>query len=509
MDAFKVRWVAAAAATLVASAACGDEWAIIGPRAMGMGGAGVAVTRGGLGTYWNPAALAPPRAHRVHAAWDVDVPATFNAAAPEDVLRDVDDLLDIVTDLDFDALDDQLDAGTPLTEDQLRGILRLVDEAGDLSGPGKGLVANASIAAMARVDLDSVPGAFGFSALGLSHVGGEANVDTVNIALGDEGLDAVLGPGSDRSGQISAAGQAFADDLATSGVATQNQAEEVVFQAEQAGVDVSSQGTQDAIEAVLVATRDNEGGSVDRSITNNQSGMISRGILLQEYAVAYAYPFLDLFSLGVTAKLLHGTTYFKPFPLEQLDDLNDMLKEAREDENRESSFDFGIDAGLLVQPIPWLSLGLVGRNLNGPEFAMEGPGHYRVEPQVRAGLGVAPLTELGLPVGLVLAADIDVIENDSEALPGYQSQVVGGGAELSIGDVFALRAGVSKNLAEPEESLVLHAGLGFRFWLIQIDAAIAATPELTEIEADDGEDPVEVPERVGASLMVSVNIPLD
>ena len=28
-----------------------EEWIILGPRAMGMGGAGVAVTRGALGTY--------------------------------------------------------------------------------------------------------------------------------------------------------------------------------------------------------------------------------------------------------------------------------------------------------------------------------------------------------------------------------------------------------------------------------------------------------------------------
>src|SRR5579884_4543246 len=34
------------------------EFAIVGPRAMGMGGAGVAVTSDATATYWNPAGLA-------------------------------------------------------------------------------------------------------------------------------------------------------------------------------------------------------------------------------------------------------------------------------------------------------------------------------------------------------------------------------------------------------------------------------------------------------------------
>src|SRR5678816_2810976 len=38
--------------------ALGAEFVIVGPRQMGMGGAGVAVTTDALATYWNPAGLA-------------------------------------------------------------------------------------------------------------------------------------------------------------------------------------------------------------------------------------------------------------------------------------------------------------------------------------------------------------------------------------------------------------------------------------------------------------------
>ena len=37
---------------------CAVEFVTVGPRAMGMGGAGVAVTTDALATYWNPAGLA-------------------------------------------------------------------------------------------------------------------------------------------------------------------------------------------------------------------------------------------------------------------------------------------------------------------------------------------------------------------------------------------------------------------------------------------------------------------
>jgi hypothetical protein len=44
--------------SLVATPAVAVEFAVVGPRAAGMGGAGVAVTTDSLATYWNPAGLA-------------------------------------------------------------------------------------------------------------------------------------------------------------------------------------------------------------------------------------------------------------------------------------------------------------------------------------------------------------------------------------------------------------------------------------------------------------------
>jgi len=491
---------ATAAGCLLAAAPLGaDEWAVLGPRAMGMGGAGVAVTRGGLSTYWNPAALAPPRAPRVDTFWDLEIPVTVNGAATNDFLKTVDEVADLVTRLDFDSLENILSApSTTLSEAQLQDTLRLLaDVIPALGESGTGLVANGTGGILSRI------WRFGISGLAVANAGGVTRVDLTNLAIGDEGITGVVGPGSDRSGVLSGAGQSFADSLAAQGLGTQDQAEEVVFQAEQGGLNTADPAVQANLRNVLAATQANLGGSPDNFFTANQSGVDLQGILLQEYAIAYSQPLFDIFSVGASAKLLYGWTYFKPFTLEEILDFGDLVGEVFQSENREESFNFGLDLGLLVEPTSWLAAGLTARNVNRPTFAFKGPGDYVVEPQLRAGVGLNPLP------GLTIAADVDCWVNQSMALPGYDSQVVGGGAEYALFDVLFLRAGASKNFREEAEDILLHAGLGFRIGFFQMDFAAAVTPDFTEVTSDLDGDSVELPERAGLSLMVAFNLPLE
>ena len=491
------RWIHAilAGCSIGFGPALAEEWAVVGARQMGMGGAGVAVTRGAMSTYWNPAALSPPRAPRANTTWDVAIPFTVNGAAIGDVLDDVDDIADLVDDLgDFDDLEDKLDdAGQLLTDQELRSAIRLLtQEIPDLGEAGTGLVSNASLGVAARL------GNFAFSALGILSAGGVTNVDLLNFSLGDEGLDGVVGAGNDRSGQLSPDGQAFADTLAGDGLGTQDQVEEVIFQAEQAGVPIDDPTIQANIEAVLQSTQDNIGGGVDNFFTQNATGVDLRGILVQEYGVSYAFPIAQIISIGVTTKLMYGTTIFKPFTLNNFEDTGDLLDEVLDFDEKEESLTYGLDVGVLVQPLPWLSLGVVGRNVNRPRFDFDGPGDYILEPQVRAGLGVViPET------GLTLALDVDVLENDSEALLDYESQSVSAGVEWAIFNRLMLRGGVSKNLSETNEDFALHGGLGFYLPYVSVDFAGMFVPDFTDVDGTD------MPERAGASLFVGINVPLD
>ena len=114
---------------------------------------------------------------------------------------------------------------------------------------------------------------------------------------------------------------------------------------------------------------------------------------------------------------------------------------------------------------------------------------------MRAGIALFPTD------ALTLALDMDVLKNKSEALPGYKSQVIGGGAEISLGSLVLLRGGLSKNIAT-SQALTIHLGLGFHAGPIHGELAVSAATDTTAIEYDG--DPARIPDRAGLALMFEV-----
>ncbi len=67
------------------------EFVVVGPRAVGMGGAGVAVTTDSLASYWNPAGLA------LSEGFDIRLQASgqgIDRAGIRETLEDIDDIDD-------------------------------------------------------------------------------------------------------------------------------------------------------------------------------------------------------------------------------------------------------------------------------------------------------------------------------------------------------------------------------------------------------------------------------
>jgi hypothetical protein len=77
--------IAALCAVILAAAvplsAAAEEWTTMGPRAMGMGGAGVALAQGPLASYWNPGALGRPTEDSYGGAIPVSVHAALTGTA--------------------------------------------------------------------------------------------------------------------------------------------------------------------------------------------------------------------------------------------------------------------------------------------------------------------------------------------------------------------------------------------------------------------------------------------
>jgi hypothetical protein len=87
-----------------------------------------------------------------------------------------------------------------------------------------------------------------------------------------------------------------------------------------------------------------------------------------------------------------------------------------------------------------------------------------------------------------LAADVDVLENDSENLSGFHSRLVSAGTELrfvlwKLG--LALRGGVYANVADDANNAVaITGGPGLRLWHLNLDLTGGASPDTEHIESD-------------------------
>ena len=471
----------------------GEEWVVIGPRAMGMGGAGVAVTRGPLATYWNPANLAarPVRAFTA----GVSLPVSASLAARGDVIRSLDRLYGHVKDLDwtgtiesvFDNPAQRFD--DPAHEDDLKTLLRVVTEdLPALNAPGKGVTAAAS----GEVGLQLGRLAIAARALSWSAVHPVADLSATRLALGN-GFDDVFGAVNTPADTDLAARLIAANP----GVAP-GHIESLVYWTEQAGVDTSGGAVESMLDTVIKGTT--AGGlTLDNCIASNESGFMARGLGVGELGLTYAHPLHSgRLALGATVKAMHGVTYERHYTLNALESGGDVVKHIKDRRNRRDSLRLGIDAGVTVVPFDFLALGIAARQLNRPVFAASGK-DYKLAPQVRCGAALYPAS------WLTLACDVDLTRNRSEALPGYTSQTVAGGIEIAVLDALFLRGGISKNIAL-SEGLAYHAGLGLHGGPFRLELAGAVSDARVRIK--HGNRNATLPERAGLSVMIEVLIDL-
>lgn len=225
--------------------------------------------------------------------------------------------------------------------------------------------------------------------------------------------------------------------------------------------------TKDQLVSGLSLAADTfSGGSLD----NNNTSVVLTGIALFEVPISYGYKF-DFGSngqlgVGASAKIMRGTVYYQEALLfkDFKDGSSDFTKKIKD--NQTESTTLGVDLGLMyrledVKYVGPINVGLVGKNLNSPAF--DGPtvnglkaDKVKVEPQVRAGVGLDPLSWLSI------AADMDLSKNKT-VLPGRNSQLIGGGLEAHFDHWYilwlALRGGVYKNIGEGGSKPVITAGL--------------------------------------------------
>ncbi len=339
--------------SLVATPAVAVEFVVVGPRAAGMGGAGVAVTTDAYATYWNPAGLAMVK------SMDIRIQGTVQVTGRDGIVKALDDLKD------FDPNDP-----SAANQTKAQGIANQINRPGaTISGLGAGGL--------------YFKGHFGEHAFGF------------NVS-----------------------------DVATSG---------------------------SFVSSPVVV-----------SGTNITGEMALRGLEARQAAFSYAYAFADkTFSVGITGKIIQGAAYNNTTSLQggQDPDLLDNFGRAK------ISTSYGIDVGAMYRPSSWLRFGVVGKDLNQPNFDAPGGLQYKLTPQVRGGVALNPWSTM------TITADMDITSNQT-LVPGLKSQVLSLGLEQTIlSEFLSFRVGTYKNVQDAGSIFTPTAGIGMRIYSFRFDLA--------------------------------------
>jgi hypothetical protein len=475
-----------------------EDWTVYGPRAAAMGGTGVAVGDEATASYWNPAAIT------LNDAYGLYIPFGTTLSAEGDVMQSVDAVFQVTNSSEWSAISTKMDAGTPLAAADLQVALDLFNnKIPAMNQEGQGLLFNLNGALTIGLGKrDIFGGNIGLFGDMCTNAGIATTVDLNSMmsfsseALAIDAVTNVVGVGADRSGVFTnPASQALADSIAvifaTVG-ATQNQAEELVYQAELAGVNTSDPAVQSTLTTIAQATATTSSSTA----TSNTSGVTLGGINVTQLGVTYGTEVMDgKLALGGNLKLMQGETFYKFYSFDDLEEGGDFAADITDAANTEKTTTFGLDIGALYKVGERVKLGLTGRNINAPKFKWEGPGDYKLDGQYRFG------ASLKVPM-LLLSLDYDLNKTKSQVLEGYESQMMGLGAEINLLGILNLRGGMSQNKAISGSGKVYTLGTSINLFLFKFDLAVAQATDKVEIESGSGAQ--EIPERAGVSFALSL-----
>jgi hypothetical protein len=413
-------------------------------RALGMGGAGVAVARGTNAAYYNPA-LASPAYTRERLS--ITFPSVgFSVADRDDFIDALDDFDDsnIIDRFDaslsgfnstFELIRSRIENDQYQSADDLRPDLELLQ--GDLGGVQsdnqefQGLVAAMSdkpvtFDARGAVAVGARVGGWGTSyhAQARGYGGGVFLLDEGDFSL----LNDVIGVGG---GIVSCLQDAIDGD------------------------DVD----EDRLRECRDLDRPNEQVTDELGSTFRAQGVVMREL---GFTLARDFDFGGRrVSFGITPKAVEVDTYDYIVVVQDEDDVS-------VDDVRQRSSNMNIDIGLAAPLTRRVTAGLVVRNLVSQDYGTVEGNVIALRPQARAGLA----WQGGM---LTLAADLDLTENRALGF-GPKTRFLSLGTEIDLARVFQLRFGYRTNLSSSDIiEDVVSAGFGLSPGPFHFDLGVAGS----------------------------------
>ena len=492
---------------LGAATAMGEQYAFVGARATGMGGANAASTRDSSAIWHNPAAFG----FMAQEQWSSNAVdngklsgenfnwETIGIGAGYTLTEDLGRYLDILANIDLDSFEQGVLSGDG------QNVQDLLSVAGILSGLNKGdsLYADATVGTSFQ---------FGHFGIGLRMFGegvAYALPDLDNLALSSfvdgDAIASDIRDASSTDSDFASAGYAFTvltpaqqADLSSTlgGVPVDDDSIKYIdFSLQKLADEGDLEGSE--ISAAIDIFNEflpTAGGGID----TNQTVVVGRGFLVTEIPVSYGWALNENLSFGATAKLMYGSVLGTQVWIFNED--NDTVLEDLTD-NAESSLNVGLDLGVMYR-IPKFNFALVGHNLNRPTFdgftqnvtinGIDGQvkiPDVKIDPQFTAGAAFM------LSRRLTLEANLDLLEAGS-LLGNYDIQRVSFGGEIDVWMVM-LRLGAYRNIAVSWQDWVATAGIGANIFGVRADLGGAISLD-NNVEYDGQEYPSEA--RLYASI---------
>lgn len=210
----------------------------------------------------------------------------------------------------------------------------------------------------------------------------------------------------------------------------------------------------------IVIGASDQAGFDSSSIMSDQAKheLRASSVAIAEVPIGYGHLFetkIGNFAVGLAGKYIFGTGYMleKQTSFSGISDVTSSLTPKQSDIFMTHTF--GIDMGFLYSPrgLSNFSIGLVAKNLNAPKIKTN-TRNVVLNTQVRAGLSYSMWKDR-----VVVAADLDLLPNDTLSLSRPKSQMVGGGLLLDF-KYIDLRVGSMYDFRNnSDEGMILTAGL--------------------------------------------------
>ncbi len=488
-----------------------EQWQIMGTRAMGMGGAYVAMAKGPIAQYWNPAGLLQISTNNFNG---IEVNAGAGIEATGGILNHVTEITNLSKEIDAiknsQSGSEKIDANQMSAFVKTLGILNEISKKDDI---GALVEANGGVGikiSKLSISLNN------FTSVSLNPF---IDVERINIVSNNAGDNLPIDTSTTNWTQsliderddlkniiLQLAGKSNGDEnltgtnfegllcgdsscLSSKNIDTaENLATALINQAINYGA--SEEDIRNFIDKAeeYVPQASQLIAGVKGSFSDNQSNLDIKARSFTELALGYAWDmskYLNGLSIGANLKLIRADIARKTFYFIGESETKDAFKDILD--NKKASTKPAIDLGFLwnirdkYPRFPFKPrVGLTIRNINSPEFDDYGS-KYKLDPQARMGIALSPFNWWHFSM------DIDLTKN-STPVDGFKSRQLAFGTEINIINRksfnLPLRLGVLKNLAETDSKTVYTAGIGLTFAYLHIEAAAGISTGKTKIDKD-------------------------